>query len=768
MTHIRNGLLLFLATALPAAAQEWVNCQASAGDPVRVVDFGPNGVRPFEIVTALASRTIGSPLVLQDSAGRGIGGGTIELALPEEPADLQFVQLGPGVTPKRAVVELPDSCVAYLPQMIGSADAGTAIAMLRVSGRGAAIPVPVRAIAVSSWVARDGGIVPYVVALGQSAGGGAYVEWSDGQHFGPLAGVAITIRAPDSDPTIRFANGSNVIVVHTDSTGGGGASGITTSPGTIDIRSTYPDGSLASLARHVVLRAPDVAVTTAQTVEYGVMPARVRGIVRHTPFDCDLPGHVREQLWSEVRFRVGPIELADARMGVPAYECAGNVLTFPISASLAGLPFGSYEITADLPAGVLAAASSAPSQVVIAPSRTVQAATGRGRIQVGSADPGYAWQAGKCVVRDSQALSPAALGPAAPGPEAVELPYGALRIALDQCQFTSNIDFIPPPLPPSAQVVLLELDEEPAPGTIAFAYGPTAQRSQPHWYELRTSVAGRLVQFEVVDGGLGDQGGRDEAITSLVTLGVPRHAAIAGSFQDLWWAGPEENGWGMSIMQHRDVMFGALFIYDASGNPRWLVMPGGAWNAERTAYSGSLYSPRGSQDHATLPSAFVPGLPVGTIRLTPSSRDAITLEYTVGGVSGSKQLTRQPFGPVHPHPTLRFDDMWWAGMAQNGWGFAVAQQFRNYFGVIYTYDSQGEPTWYVAPSLTASPGHDIAGPLYRTRGSSWVGATYDPGALSVAEVGTLRLQFEGAEQGQLIANIAGRPDIGQPITRQPF
>lgn len=767
MTHIRNGLLFVLATAaFPAVAQEWMNCQAGAGDPARVVDYGPNGVRPFEIVTALGSRTIGGSFVIQDAAGRGIGGATIEVVLPEQPADLQFVQLGPGVTPKRAVVELLSSCDGYLPQMIGSAEPGTAIATMRVIGREGALPISVRAIAVTDWVRYELG-EPFatVVPFGQSIQTGAIADWSDGSHYGPLAGVPITITAPASGPSLRFANGSNVIVVYTGDTGGAGALGDPTSPGLVDVRATYPDGSLAAAVRYMVLDSPVVSITTG-TVEYGDLG--VRGVVRYAPFACELVSSLREQLYSTVTFWAGAITLSRARIEYEGEECAGNTLTFPISASLAGLPFGSYEITADLPAGVLAAASSAPSQVVIAPSRTVQAATGRGRIQVGSADPGYAPQTGKCPVRNAQALSTAELGAAAPGPDGVELPYGALRIDLDQCRFVSNSMFIPPPPPPSAQVVLLELDEEPPPGTIAFAYGPTAQRSQAHWYELRTSVAGRLVQFEVVDGGLGDQGGRDEAITSLVTLGVPRHAAIAGSFQDLWWAGPQENGWGMSIMQHRGVMFGALFIYDASGNPRWLVMPGGAWNPQRTAYSGSLYSPRGSQDHATLPSTFVPGLPVGTILLTPSSRDAITLDYNVGGVSGSKQLTRQPFGPVHPHPTLRFDDMWWAGMAQNGWGFALAQQFRNYFGVIYTYDAQGEPTWYVAPSLTASPGHDIAGPLYRTRGSPWVGATYDPGALSVAEVGTLRLQFDGAEQGQLIANIAGRPGIAQPISRQPF
>lgn len=766
---LQVGSLLALLIAIPALAQDVVNCQPGAGEPAKAIElFGEVAGTPFEIVAAVGSKAISFPFAVHDSSGRGIPNVAVEVVLPESPAELQFLPFDSNVTPKRALLEVPASCVGYVPQLVVGSEAGTVNATMRVVGHAPAINIPIRALDISDWVRYDrGDPSPMVVALGQSVQTGATAEWSDGKHFGPLAGLLITITAPASGPSMRFANGSNEIVVPTDASGGAAAAAVATSLGVVDVRATYPDGSLAAAMRYVVLGSPTVSLT-GQTVEYGAL-VKVRGVVRHAPFACEFASFLREQLYSSVRFRAGTIELPDARMEVEAYQCIGNALTFPIAASLADLPFGSYEITADIPAGVLAAASSAPVQVVVAPSRTLQAATGRGRIQVGSRDPGYPGQTGKCVVRYSEAVLLSATGAAAPGPNAVELPYGALRIELGECLFVSNSDFIPPPLPPAAQVVLLELDEEPAPGTVAWAYGPTAQQPQPHWYELRTSIAARFVQFEVEDGGIGDQlTGRDQAISSLVTLGVPRHASIAGSFQDLWWAGPEENGWGMSITQHRDVLFGALFVYDANGDPRWFVMPGGAWNAERTSYSGSLYSPRGSQEHANLPSTFVPGAPVGTARLTPVSRDAMTLDYTIGGISGSKQITRQLFGPPHPFPTLRFDDLWWAGMTQNGWGFALAQQYRNYFGVIFTYDSQGVPIWYVAPSLTKTLDREIVGPMYRTRGSAWVGAPYNPEALVVTETGDIRLYFENAEQGSLSARIGGRPNIEALINRQPF
>jgi hypothetical protein len=46
------------------------------------------------------------------------------------------------------------------------------------------------------------------------------------------------------------------------------------------------------------------------------------------------------------------------------------------------------------------------------------------------------------------------------------------------------------------------------------------------------------------------------------------------NYQDLWWAGSQENGWGMSITQHGLDALRRASIYDAQGQPQVVVLPG--------------------------------------------------------------------------------------------------------------------------------------------------------------------------------------------------
>jgi hypothetical protein len=93
--------------------------------------------------------------------------------------------------------------------------------------------------------------------------------------------------------------------------------------------------------------------------------------------------------------------------------------------------------------------------------------------------------------------------------------------------------------------------------------------------------------FDVEAGDWVTSGGFRETVTNA-------RGDLSFEVQDMWWGGPSQNGWGMSIAQHDERLFTVLFTYDDRGAPtwhmasgRWLATPGGI-------YTGQFFSPRGS------------------------------------------------------------------------------------------------------------------------------------------------------------------------------
>jgi hypothetical protein len=210
------------------------------------------------------------------------------------------------------------------------------------------------------------------------------------------------------------------------------------------------------------------------------------------------------------------------------------------------------------------------------------------------------------------------------------------------------------------------------------------------------------------------------------------------SVGDLWWAGSTENGWGLSITQHRDTLFSVFYVYDQSGNPVWYVMPGGSWNPAHNAYSGPLYFPRGSHFGAYSASAFVVGPSVGNATITFRDAGRATVTYTINGQAGTKEITRQPI--ASGSQLVRYSDLWWGGTAQNGWGLNIAQQANTLFSVWYTYDTAGTARWYVIPGGSWSH-NKYTGRVYSTRSSPWLGVPYLTSQFGVTDVGSVTLTF---------------------------
>lgn len=294
-------------------------------------------------------------------------------------------------------------------------------------------------------------------------------------------------------------------------------------------------------------------------------------------------------------------------------------------------------------------------------------------------------------------------------------------------------------------------------------YGPTASDTTPHWHVLAGGAQADIAthNFALVDGVQDDDLAANGSISALVAFAVP-----AADYQDMWWAGAAENGWGASLVQHRDTIFAVVYAYDNAGKPIWYVMPGGSWDAAHKAYSGALFSPRGSPFFAYNAAALVVGNAVGNATLRFTDPDHAVLEFSIGGVTGTKLITRQSFGDSKAYAPVR-GDMWWGGDSQNGWGIASLAQGSKLFSVWFTYDAAGAPTWFVMPNGAFSlADRRFEGRIFRTTGSQWLGAPYNAAQLQVIDTGAFRFDFSGetARFGYSADGHGGTLEL----VRQPF
>ena len=135
-------------------------------------------------------------------------------------------------------------------------------------------------------------------------------------------------------------------------------------------------------------------------------------------------------------------------------------------------------------------------------------------------------------------------------------------------------------------------------------------------------------------------------------LSQPGHAqsftidtSAASPLTGLWW-NPSESGWGATITQQSSVIFVTMFVYDGSANPLWYTVScpivGASCSGDMLKFRG------GATPTSPWQGSAINFVKVGTMSLTFSGNDTGTLVYTLDGFSGSKQITRQIFGPPAP------------------------------------------------------------------------------------------------------------------------
>ena len=241
-------------------------------------------------------------------------------------------------------------------------------------------------------------------------------------------------------------------------------------------------------------------------------------------------------------------------------------------------------------------------------------------------------------------------------------------------------------------------------------------------------------------------------------------AALSG----LWW-NPSESGWGISFTQRRNVVFGAWYTYDSSGNPKWYVasnctLPAGVTGTTGTC-TGPLYQVTGPVFFGTnFNSALDNVASVGTLSVNFADANHASMTYSVNGQGRTVSIVRQAFQTGSTPPAVDYTDLWW-NPNESGWGMVITQQYGVMFLAWYVYDNSGNPLWYVVPDCVVV-GSSCSGTAYSTIGPP-LGPTFDMNAVHATAVGSITMTYLDANNATINYTINGVTGT-KAITRQTF
>lgn len=104
---------------------------------------------------------------------------------------------------------------------------------------------------------------------------------------------------------------------------------------------------------------------------------------------------------------------------------------------------------------------------------------------------------------------------------------------------------------------------------------------------------------------------------------------------DIWY-NPAESGWGLTLAQHGNNVFGVWFTYDTDGQPLWAVMPGVTFSSD-TAFTGKLYTTTGP---------YFASQPFNSSQVVVKEEGSATVSWVKSAASsqcgGTKAATFQP------------------------------------------------------------------------------------------------------------------------------
>ena len=220
------------------------------------------------------------------------------------------------------------------------------------------------------------------------------------------------------------------------------------------------------------------------------------------------------------------------------------------------------------------------------------------------------------------------------------------------------------------------------------------------------------------------------------------------NFQGMWYAAPAESeaGWGIDFAHQGDVIFATWFTHDANGKAWYMSMT--ASQTGSNTFAGTLMRTSGPALDAPFDPNQVQRIDVGPGRVSFSDANNGTFSYTVNGISQTKPITREVFGPVptctwgaqaNPALATNYTDMWWLP-TESGWGLHLTHQGDAIFAAWFTYDFTGAALPLTATLTKVSPGV-YSGTLIKTSGPPFSAVPWDVNAVTRTPEGSATVSF---------------------------
>ncbi len=243
------------------------------------------------------------------------------------------------------------------------------------------------------------------------------------------------------------------------------------------------------------------------------------------------------------------------------------------------------------------------------------------------------------------------------------------------------------------------------------------------------------------------------------------------------WHNASESGWGLTIAHQGNVLFPNWFTFDNDGKPLWFGMIAGATLQADGSYSGAIYRLRGVPFNLINGSpAFTSSSIVGQGKMLFTGADRLRFDYTVNGISQSKNLEPLIFAerticesvPASALATAsNYTDVWDNSGTEAGWGVHLTHQANTLFGIWYTYDATGRDQWLTVTATKITNGQVFTGELRRVTGLPFFNINGSQAFLTAPLVGTVSFIFSSGTQGTMNYTLDGISQ-SKPLRRYVF